>query len=134
MSLKSAPLTAGLFHAPAGRMMGMDIFVVLIIIATVANAARSLRFAFTTARDLNDGGYPMVGDAIHTGIFLLTATFLAAKSRLWPQYTQLLAIFSIALSFLHVVLIVLCCRAGDRARERRETRKQTAPLRKQEVS
>lgn len=100
----------------------MTILITVLIVAALANFCRCLHFAYTTARDLNDGGYPIYGDAIHNLMFFAFAAMCASKGSSWysPYQTEI-GLFGAGLFALNLWLIGRCRKAGDRAREFRST-------------
>ena len=95
----------------------MTILITLLIVVAFANLWKCLHYAYTTARDLNDGGYPIYGDAIQNLMFLAGAAMLADSSpNSWYRpYTQQLSYLATGVFILNVWLIGFLRRAGDRA-------------------
>jgi hypothetical protein len=99
----------------------MSIVITILILFALANCARSLRFAYVTSRDLNDGGYPIYGDAIHNVIALGLAAVLSGMTQnVYTPYQRVLVWAAVAMLFLNVSLIAVFVRAGNRTREKQK--------------
>ncbi len=99
----------------------MAAFISVLIVLALANCARCLRFAYISARDLNDGGYPIYGDAIHNGMILgFAAWFSGLIPNFYTPYQRTLGWSALAMLILNVWLIGRFVKTGDRRREERE--------------
>lgn len=99
----------------------MATFVSILIVFAMANCARCLRFAYASARDLNDGGYPIYGDAIHNGMILGFAAWLSGLTpNFYTPYQRALGWGAIAMLILNTWLIGRFVKAGDLCREQQE--------------
>lgn len=97
----------------------MATLITVLIVLAFVNLWRCLRFAYTSARDLNSGGYPIYGDAVQNGIFIGLAAFLAGQSLNWySPYQRPLAWLAIGVFILNVWLIGCFSNAGERVRIR----------------
>jgi hypothetical protein len=89
----------------------------ILILFAVANCARSLRSAYRAGRDLNDGGYPIYGDAIHNTIALgLAAFFSGLSENVYTPYQRAIGWSAVAMLVVNVALIALLVKAGERRR------------------
>lgn len=99
----------------------MAIFITVLLALAFANLWRCLRFAYISARDLNSGGYPIYGDAIHNAMFIGFAAFCANKSPNWyTQYQALLAWLAVGVLIVNLWLIGRFIKAGESARHARK--------------
>jgi hypothetical protein len=98
----------------------MTAIISILLMAGTANVAGCLRFAYLSGRDLNDGGYPIYGDAIHNGmIFGLAACFSHLTANFYTPYQKVLGWSAFGIFILNVLFIPPLVKAGDRYRQNR---------------
>lgn len=99
----------------------MVICIDILFLFVVGNFAHSLRLAYTMARDLSDGGYPILGHVVHNSIALFFAMSLSMQVFVIPipmRWVLIVAVYTIPA--LNVWLIIRCRRAGERCRAKLE--------------
>ena len=92
----------------------MAIFISIFIFVAMINFVRCLRFAYSSAKNLSGGGYPILGDAIHNGMLIgVAAWFSGLTHNFYTPFQAALGWSALGVFILNVWLILWLTKIGE---------------------